>query len=129
MKIRAILACTAMLMCSSLQAQTRRHRHPARAFEATAYAQRDVTASGKISRSGLVAADPAVLPLGSKIHVTNAGAYSGVYTVADTGSKVQGRHIDIFIHGAARAKAFGKKTVLVRVLRRGPPPNENDSTR
>ena len=77
-----------------------------------------------------MAADPAVLPLGSRIYVTNAGAYSGVYTVADTGSKIQGRHIDIFIHGAARAKAFGKKTVLVRVLRRGPPANanENDST-
>jgi 3D (Asp-Asp-Asp) domain-containing protein len=62
-----------------------------------------------------------VLPLGSRIQVSNAGAYSGVYTVADTGSKVQGRHIDIFIPNRRQAKVFGKKTVLVRVLRRGPP--------
>src|SRR5438445_2893359 len=121
MKIRAILACTAILMCSSLQAQTRRHRHPVRVFKATAYTHRDVTASGKEARRGLVAADPAILPLGSKIQVMNAGAHSGVYTVADTGSKVHGRRIDIFMHSAAQAKAFGKKSVLVRVLRRGPP--------
>jgi 3D (Asp-Asp-Asp) domain-containing protein len=112
---------TALLLCSPLNARNRRHSHPPQTFQATAYADHDVTASGKVSRRGLVAADPDVLPLGSRIQVSNAGAYSGVYTVADTGSKVQGRHIDIFIPNRRQAKVFGKKTVLVRVLRRGPP--------
>jgi 3D (Asp-Asp-Asp) domain-containing protein len=122
MQFRAILFCTAILMCSgSIRAQTHRHRQSARVFEATAYTHKHVTASGKEARSGVVAADPAILPLGSKIQVTNAGVHSGIYTVADTGSKVQGRRIDIFMRSAAQAKAFGKKSVLVRVLRRGRP--------
>ena len=121
MRLRAIIACTAILVCSSLHARTRRHPHPAQVFQATAYTRQAVTASGVEARSGLVAADPAVLPLGSRIQVSNAGTYSGVYTVADTGSKVLGRHIDIFMHSRTRAKVFGKKFVVVQVLRRGPP--------
>ncbi len=120
MKLSAILFCTAILICSVLQAQTHRQRYPVRVFQATAYTHKDVTASGKEAHRGLVAADPAILPLGSKIQVTNAGAHSGIYTVADTGSRVQGRRIDIFVHSVAQAKAFGRKSVLVRVLRRGP---------
>src|SRR5690242_171338 len=66
-------------------------------FIATAYSQRGQTASGAMTRVGLVAADPSVLPLGSVIQVRGAGPYSGNYTVADTGALVKGRHIDIFI--------------------------------
>ena len=34
----------------------------------------------------------------------------------DTGPKVKGREIDIFIDAPAEAKRFGRKTVRVRVL-------------
>jgi len=97
------------------QAQTRR----AAPFLATAYAIHGVTASGEHTRPGTVAADPAVLPIGTKIQVTNAGPHSGVYTVTDTGGAVKGRHIDIFLPSWARAKEFGRKIVHVRVLRWG----------
>jgi 3D (Asp-Asp-Asp) domain-containing protein len=51
----------------------------------------------------------------------NAGRYSGVYTVTDTGRDVKGRHIDLFIPREAAAKEFGEKVVLVSVLRWGTP--------
>jgi 3D (Asp-Asp-Asp) domain-containing protein len=77
------------------------------------------TASGTIAREGIVAADPAVLPLGSSIRIRRAGGFDGVYTVTDTGPGVVGARIDICVANAAKARRFGKKVVLVQVLTRG----------
>ena len=88
-------------------------------FEATAYSVTGTTAAGMQSRPGMVAADPAVIPLGSRIRVDGAGAYSGVYTVADTGPAVNGREIDIFIPDGSAAKRFGRRRVGVQILERG----------
>lgn len=86
-------------------------------MQATAYAQDSKpTASGTIPHRGIVAADPAILPLGSAIRIAGAGRYSGQYTVTETGAKVNGRHIDIYMPSAAEAKRFGKKMVRVQVL-------------
>ncbi len=94
-------------------------RPAGRVFEATAFSTTGITHSGTETHMGIVAADNSVLPLGTRIRVTLAGIYSGIYTVRDTGSKVQGRHIDIYIPDRAAAKEFGKKTVRVRVLHWG----------
>jgi len=88
-------------------------------FLATAYAINGTTKSGTQTKPGIVAADTNVLPLGTKIQVTNAGPHSGIYTVTDTGSKVRGHHIDIYLPSWTRAKEFGRKIVHVRVLRWG----------
>jgi len=94
-------------------------------FEATAYSTEGETASGKVTREGrTVAADPAMIPLGSRIEVREAGAYSGTYTVQDTGRRLAGRHIDFFIADRAEAKQFGKKPVRVRILQRGSAENK-----
>jgi 3D (Asp-Asp-Asp) domain-containing protein len=86
-------------------------------FNATAYSVEGETASGKQTREGrTVAADPAALPLGTRIEVRDAGPYSGIYVVHDVGRKINGREIDIFIDNPVEAKKFGKKTVRVRVL-------------
>jgi rare lipoprotein A len=95
-------------------------------FLATAYAVEGITKSGEPTRPGTVAADPDVLPLGTRIRITNAGPHSGEYTVIDTGSKVRGRHIDIFLPGWERAKRFGRKIVHVTVLEWGRRPDEDD---
>lgn len=87
-------------------------------FEATAYSVTGTTASGSRTRTGIVAADPAVLPLGSRIRVHGAGSYSGVYTVADTGVEVRGREIDIYVPDGAAAKRFGRRRVQVEILER-----------
>lgn len=86
---------------------------------ATAYSQKGVTADGSHAHQGIVAADPDVLPLGSVIRITDAHGYSGEYVVRDTGKKVDGRHIDIFMPTKSEAKRFGKRTVEVQVVRYG----------
>jgi 3D (Asp-Asp-Asp) domain-containing protein len=116
-----------LLMVLELTAAAPRHRRPRSVpmrFEATAFSTRGETAKGTLTHRGVVAADPALLPLGSVISVLGAGPYSGEYVVTDTGSKVAGRHIDVFIPSTAEAKVFGKKIVTVRVLVRGN--NEKD---
>jgi 3D (Asp-Asp-Asp) domain-containing protein len=100
----------------ALNSQSSRYPTP---FIATAYTGEGLTSSGLRVRPGMVAADPNVLPPGTKIKVTNAGPHSGVYTVTDTGAKVRGRHIDIFLPSWTRAKEFGRKLVHVTVLRWG----------
>jgi 3D (Asp-Asp-Asp) domain-containing protein len=92
---------------------------PATSFEATAYTIEGETASGAQTRKGIVAADPKVLPIGSRIRVQGAGQYDGEYTVKDTGREIKGREIDVYIANDAEAKRFGRKNVTVEVLERG----------
>ena len=76
-------------------------------------------ASGKWSRPGTVAADRDVLPLNSRIRIYGAGKYSGEYTVEDTGAKVDGHHIDVYMPSKAEAKKFGRRRVKVVILKYG----------
>ncbi len=85
-------------------------------FMASAYSIEGKAASGSKSYKGTVSADPKVLPLGSKIRVRNAGIYSGEYTVVDTGRKVKGHAIDIYVPSVREARQFGKKQVAVEIL-------------
>jgi 3D (Asp-Asp-Asp) domain-containing protein len=89
-----------------------------RAFEATAYSLRGRTASGVPTQPGVIAADPRVLPLGSVVHV-RAGQYSGVYTVHDTGSRVKGNLVDVWVPSSREARSFGRRQVKLQVLRLG----------
>jgi hypothetical protein len=66
-----------------------------------------------------VAADRRVLPLNSRIRIYGAGRYSGDYTVEDTGGKVDGHHIDVYMPSQAEAKKFGRQRVKVVVLKYG----------
>ena len=88
-------------------------------FSATAYAIEGITAAGTRARRGIVAADPRILPLGSRIRVSNAGGYSGEYVVEDTGPAVKGHEIDIKVGTTSEARKFGRKSVVVEVLSRG----------
>lgn len=81
-------------------------------FTATAYCLRGKTAMGHGVRRGLIAADPRVLRLGSRINL-GAGAYSGQYLVSDTGGKIKGRRIDIWMSSCSEARRFGRRTVTV----------------
>jgi 3D (Asp-Asp-Asp) domain-containing protein len=88
-------------------------------YTATAYAQQGVTASGEYTHRHVVAADPDILPLGTRIKITRAGRYSGEYVVADTGGKIQGRKLDIFLPSEAACRKFGKREVSVKVIQLG----------
>jgi 3D (Asp-Asp-Asp) domain-containing protein len=86
------------------------------AFAATAYSIEGKTADGTQTRAGIVAADPKVLPLGTRIRVEGAGAYDGEYVVRDTGRAVKGREIDVYLANDREAKVFGRKAVQVEVV-------------
>ena len=89
-------------------------------FRATAYCKGTTTASGTAIRTGIAAADPALLPVGSVIQVDSLGTrYNGIYTIMDTGPKVRGRQIDIYMWNCNEALAFGRRTMSLNVLRLG----------
>ena len=94
------------------------------AFTATAYCKGTTTASGATVRTGIAASDPGILPVGSVVNITtDTPKYNGVYTIMDTGPKVQGRILDLYMWSCHEALAFGRKPVQVTVLRLGWNPN------
>jgi 3D (Asp-Asp-Asp) domain-containing protein len=82
------------------------------AFSATAYCFSGRTSMGHGVRRGLIAADPRVLPMGSRIFV-NAGQWSGMYLVSDTGGGIKGRRLDIWVPSCSEARRFGRRSVQV----------------
>ena len=87
-------------------------------FTATAYSLRGRTASGAAATQGIIAADPRVLPLGSRVRI-EAGSYSGEYLVADTGGAVRGKRIDIWTPSTRDAMRFGRRAVKLTILQLG----------
>ena len=118
---RGVLTATLLLgyaMVEATHAEVRRRE--ILQVEATAYCTEGETASGVLTRRGIVAADPRVIPLGSRIRVDGLGRrHSRTYDVEDTGRLVKGREIDIFMADCDAAKEFGRQTAQVRVLRVG----------
>lgn len=88
-------------------------------FQATAYALKGRTRTGASVRRGVIAADPRVLPLGSVVQLS-AGKYSGVYTVHDTGGRIKGNVIDVWVPDRGEARQFGRRKIQLHVLKMGP---------
>jgi 3D (Asp-Asp-Asp) domain-containing protein len=89
-------------------------------FTATAYCKGTTTASGVQVRTGIAAADPDLLPVGSVVQIDNLPPkYNGVYTIMDTGPAVQGRKIDVYMWSCYEALDFGRRSILLTVLRLG----------
>lgn len=81
--------------------------------EATAYTYTgNRTATGLEPREGLIAVDPKVIPLGTKVYVEGYG-----YAIAaDTGGDIRGNRIDVFFANLRRCIDWGRKPVRVHVL-------------
>jgi 3D (Asp-Asp-Asp) domain-containing protein len=89
-------------------------------FDASAYCKGLVTTSGVAAQSGVAAADPALLPVGSVIQLDSSdGSRDGIYSILDTGPAVQGRHVDLYVWNCNDALRFGRQPVHVTVLRLG----------
>jgi 3D (Asp-Asp-Asp) domain-containing protein len=84
-------------------------------FTATAYCLKGRTALGHGVRRGIIAADPRMLKLGSHVNL-GAGSYSGQYLVSDTGGRIKGRKIDIWVPSCSEARRFGRRTVTIGML-------------
>ncbi len=76
------------------------------------------TATGMIAKRGVVAVDPRVIPLGSKLYIESADGYPsyGYAVAADTGGSIKGNKIDLFYEDLSDALHFGRRTVKVYVL-------------
>jgi len=72
----------------------------------------DTTATGKEVYEGMIAVDPKIIPLGTKIEIRGMG----IFVADDTGGKIKGNRIDIFFESKEEAKKFGKKNVWVRII-------------
>ena len=75
----------------------------------TGYALTGTTATGVPVGWGVVAVDPAVIPLGTRMTIPGYG--EGV--AADTGGAVRGAVIDLWFASVAQARAWGRRTVTV----------------
>jgi 3D (Asp-Asp-Asp) domain-containing protein len=76
---------------------------------ATGYSLGGRTATGAPTGWGVVAVDPSVIPLGTRMTIPGYG--SGV--AADTGSAIQGAAIDLWFPTVAQARAWGRRTVTI----------------
>jgi 3D (Asp-Asp-Asp) domain-containing protein len=81
--------------------------------------QYGITYSGvKVRRGKLstIAADPKLFPIGTVLYIPGYGY--GV--VADTGSRIKGRRIDLYFPSTKQVfREWGKRTVDVKVVRKG----------
>lgn len=71
------------------------------------------TAMGTTVRSGVVAVDPKVIPLGTKLYIDSMDMLA---VAEDTGGAIKGNKIDIYISELSKAKKFGKRNIKVYVL-------------
>ena len=115
-KTAVLLTLGALLWGGTAEARLRHPKPTVITMRATAFARaQKPTAAGTVAHEGIVAADPNILPLGSLVRITGAGAYNGTYLVSDTGAGVKGRRIDIYMPSRAEAKRFGTKIVRVQI--------------
>ena len=90
------------------------------AFSATAYCKGMTTSSGVAVQTGVMAADPSILPVGSVIDVVMGDdRYDGIYTVLDTGPEIKGREVDLYMWSCHEALRFGRRSARLTVLRLG----------
>ena len=99
------------------------------AFSATAYCKGETTASGAGVHSGIAAADPELLPVGTVVQIDSLPThYNGIYTVLDTGPAVQGRQVDLYMWSCNEALEFGRQPIHLTVLRLGWNPRQTTPT-
>lgn len=70
------------------------------------------TATGATPAVGMVAVDPNVIPLGSRLYVEGYGYASA----ADTGGAIKGDTLDLFMEDYSQCINWGRRTVKVYVL-------------
>lgn len=77
-----------------------------------------ITRSGMKARKGLIAVDPRVIPLGTKVYVEVAGNTPdyGYAVAADTGGAIKGNLIDLYFDDHKTVEGWGHKRVKVYIV-------------
>jgi 3D (Asp-Asp-Asp) domain-containing protein len=85
----------------------------ATAYTANCYGCSGWTKLGRHAGHGIVAVDPAVIPLGSRLYIPGYGhAIAG-----DTGGAIQGHRVDLGFNKDSEALRFGRRNVVVYVVK------------
>ena len=79
---------------------------------ATAYFSGGKTATGLQARKGIVAVDPSVIPLGTKLYIEGYGEAQA----ADIGSSIKGNRIDLCFDSLQECKTYGKRNINVYLV-------------
>ena len=86
--------------------------------KATAYCLKGRTATGRYTERGIVAVDPSVIPLGSRLYIEseNGSFVYGYAVAADTGGAIKGNKVDLYMETKSECLSFGRRNVKVYVL-------------
>lgn len=78
-----------------------------------------ITATGARVKRGIIAVDPSVIPLGTRVYVEVPGVAAdyGYAVAADVGSAVKGNKIDVYLESSSLSNAWGVKKVKVYILK------------
>ena len=84
---------------------------------ATAYSAQDPgnstrTVAGTLVRRGVIAVDPNVIPMGTRVFIPGYGEA----VAEDTGGAIKGNHIDIAFDTHKEALTFGRKNLEVYIM-------------
>lgn len=71
-----------------------------------------LTATGTSVRWGVIAVDPSVIPLGSKVYIPQ---FNQTFTAEDTGNAIKGNIIDIFMSTNSQANDWGRRNIEIYV--------------
>ena len=71
------------------------------------------TARGTLARRGTVAADPKILPFGTRLAIPGYG--TGV--VEDVGGAIKGRHVDVWFPTHEEARLWGRRELTVEAIK------------
>jgi 3D (Asp-Asp-Asp) domain-containing protein len=85
----------------------------ATAYTADCYGCSGITASGQRAGHGIVAVDPRVIPMGTRLFIPGYG----VAIAGDTGGAIRGNRIDLGFNSLSDALRFGRRAVTVYRLK------------
>ena len=86
-------------------------------MEASAYSPQDpgvgrMTSTGRVLRKGIVATDPYIIPMGTKLYIMGYGEA----VAADVGSAIKGNRIDLAFMRRREAHEWGRRSVTINNL-------------
>ena len=111
--IGAVLVGSIVFVGGSALGQTRAPQAYQLRVDAVAYSLPGSTALGVPVGKGVVAVDPKLIPLGTKLQVPGYG--QGL--AADVGYAIKGRIIDLWFPTTAKARKWGRRTVTITIYR------------
>ncbi len=112
-----------VVVLAATKAWTKTMHRPLRTGEpvpvlVTAYCLSGTTRRGRYVRPGIVAADRRLFPLSRYIELYAGERYLGRFLIDDTGGKIRGAHIDVWVPTCREAIVFGRQHGTAMLLPR-----------